>query len=295
MRTFGKDFYIEDEPEGRTLFVTSDWSEEAAKAVLRDGIDGLALGYAHGFRERDLRFLEGLPVRRLRVVARTLNDLEPIYSLAPTLEKLLLVTGSSSRVDVARLPELTDLEAGWGQIAETIHRAVKLESLYIEGYGERDLSPLLPIASLRHLVMKDRPYLETFDGLEALERLESLEIFLAPRLRDFAGLWHAPPSLRILDLGSCKGLTNLDFLAHVTGLVSLGIANCGLIESLAPIAGSSNLVKLFAYEDTTIEDKDLSPLLKLPRFALLAMMNRRGYRPSTGEIKEAIAGRPGGD
>jgi len=35
--------------------------------------------------------------------------------------------------------------------------------------------------------MKDRPYLETFDGLEALEKLESLEIFLAPRLRDFTG------------------------------------------------------------------------------------------------------------
>lgn len=221
-------------------------------------------------------------------------------SLPPTTAKRsaanasVTVTGAESRVDVARLPQLTDLEAGWGQIGETIHRANKLESLYIEGYGESDLTPLRPITSLMHLTMKDRPYLENLDGLESFVRLETLEILFAPRLRNFDGLWSAPPSLRKLDLSACRGLGSLGFLSHVTGLHSLGIVNCGLIASLGPIIDSLNLVKLFAYEDTTIGDKDLSPLLKLPRFALLAMMNRRGYKPSTHEIKKMIAGRPGG-
>ncbi|MCW2644074.1 MAG: hypothetical protein JWP07_183, partial [Pseudonocardiales bacterium] len=58
-------FLIEEHPEGRTLVVTGDWSDRAAK-VLRSGkADGLTLNYARGYRERSLDFLQEWPLRGL--------------------------------------------------------------------------------------------------------------------------------------------------------------------------------------------------------------------------------------
>ena len=132
-----------------------------------------------------------------------------------------------------------------------------------------------PVTSLKHLTMKDSPYRETFEGLETLEQPQSLDILFAQRLKDFSGLWHASPSLRVLDLEAYKGLTNLDFLSHITGLTYLGIGDCGAIASLGPVALNADLIKLIALDSTTIEDKDLSPLLKLPKSGSVSAVWRR--------------------
>ena len=53
-------FILENTPEGVNLVVTGDWSSKARDALSSGEADGLDLNYAKGFRERDLRFLEGL-------------------------------------------------------------------------------------------------------------------------------------------------------------------------------------------------------------------------------------------
>lgn len=89
-------FVIEETAEGRNLVVTGDWSAAAASALLRGSADGLTLNYARGYRERSLDFLQGWPVRRLTILARTIKDLRPVYRLASTLEALSVETSPAA-------------------------------------------------------------------------------------------------------------------------------------------------------------------------------------------------------
>src|SRR2546425_12695307 len=92
-------FDIDENPKGRTLVVTSDWTIETANAI-RAGVDGLTLNYARGYHERDLKFLDHLPVRRLNILARTIKDLTPVYSLAKSLEQLDIEIAPGIPVDL---------------------------------------------------------------------------------------------------------------------------------------------------------------------------------------------------
>src|SRR5687768_424496 len=92
----GRGYVIEDRPDGdQVLVVADDWSQDAATEVLR-GVDALELNYARGFRERNLNFVEGLPVRRLLVLSRTLKDVSPIEFLGNSLERLQLQVSPSA-------------------------------------------------------------------------------------------------------------------------------------------------------------------------------------------------------
>ncbi|XGX78366.1 hypothetical protein LQK93_01154 [Terrabacter sp. BE26] len=79
---------MEPRDKGVDLVVTGDWSRAAREALESVRADGLVLNYARGFREQPIDFIEGLPIRKLDLLARSVTDLSPVYSLAPTLEEL---------------------------------------------------------------------------------------------------------------------------------------------------------------------------------------------------------------
>src|SRR4051794_29161949 len=98
-------------PDGVDLIVTGEWSRQA-EACLREGhADGLILNYARGYRESSLDFLSGLPVRRLDILARSVADLSPVYSLAETLVALHVQTDPQATIELERLPHLQELSA----------------------------------------------------------------------------------------------------------------------------------------------------------------------------------------
>jgi hypothetical protein len=45
----GQGFVLEQGPEGTTLVVTGDWSDEQASILSSGEVDGLVLNYARGF------------------------------------------------------------------------------------------------------------------------------------------------------------------------------------------------------------------------------------------------------
>ena len=276
---------------GTDLVVTGDWSPATAKALSRGKADGLVLNYARGYRERNLEFLQDWPLRRIRILARTITDLAPVYRMAATLESISVITAPRAPLDLARLPKLTQLGAEWEQVESSIEAGGGLRDLYLGSYNPRDLTPLAQSTQLRSISMKDRPYIESLAGIDAFPLLEKLGIYLARGLSDLSDLASAsaPRHLRELQLESDRGITRLDEIGMATNLEFLNISDLRDIESLAPLGNLKLLDTLYAYETTRVADGDLTPLMKLPSLKDLRMMNRRSYSPSVGEVKARLS------
>lgn len=283
-------FTIEDGPGGLVVVVTGDWSRSAERALHRPEVTGLTLNYALGFRERNLDFIGEWPIRELSILARTIDDLSPVYRLSSSLERLDVQSSPNAAIDLGRLPWLTELGAEWPQIADTIEHAISLVDLFTMAYEPTDLSPLGRNQRLARLRFKHYPRLTSLDGIQLFPGLSELEVYGARRLTDFGALArsNAPHQIKRLTFQSCPGLTDLDALGSQPQLHSLGIAECGDIASLRPLSGMSMLSTLWAWGGTRIVDEDLSPLLDLKALRSIRMMSRRMYHPSIADVKRHL-------
>lgn len=286
-------FELEETSEGVDLVVTGTWSQPAAQTFRDSRADGLVLNYARGFRETGLELVAGLPISRLTVLARTIEDLTPVYSLASTLTDLSVVSSGRAALDLARLPRLRKLSASWPQVAASLPSARTVERLFLLEYDERDFAPLAQLDSLMSLRLKDYPGLVSLDGVEEFPWLAELGVFAARRLEDISALSRlASPILKQLELASCRTVPDLSAVADCPSLEYLNAANCGDFPSASPLAELHQLESLYLYESTRFVDGDLSAIAGLPRLRDLRMMPRSHYRPSVASIKAEIAARP---
>ena len=84
--------------------------------------------------------------------------------------------------------------------------------------------------------------------------------------------------LRSLTVNEGHKIHDLAPLAALEKLEVLNLTDCGELDSLAPLAGLRNLRAVaFAGEKTTLRDGDLSPLLELPKLAMVMFGGRRHY------------------
>lgn len=285
------DFVVEElAEEGRLLVVTGPWSAEAADAVASGVVDGLELNYARGYQEPDLSFLRPWPLRYLLVLDRSLTDLAPVSRLGATLVSLNVEAGPGVRADLSRLPRLRRLFACWDAVKDSFHSPA-LDTAALMEYDEPSLRPLAVQPSLRRLVLRVAPVLESLDGVDDISTLESLRVTEARELVDISAVSAARRSLTEFELQYCLGIESLDDVATLEQLRLLGVNACGRIHSIRPLAGLLKLRVFLAWESTRIMDNDLSPLLGLPQLAELRMRDRREYRPRVKEIKARLAGR----
>jgi Leucine-rich repeat (LRR) protein len=285
----GPSYRLELEDEGITLVVTDKWTNNISQLLADGRADGLSLNYAKGFKDTDLATLQDWPLRRLRLLARTAKDLEPISRLAGTLESLSVQTAPNAMLDLAAFPRLSHLGAGWGQIRSSISEAPQLCDLFILSYDEADLTSLRWNSSLKRLRFKDRPRIRSLNGVELLRSLDHLGVYLAP-LEDIESLGYGAPLLRELHLEACR-VRDLSPLASQRNLTFLNVSDCGEIDSLAPLKDLSQLTDLWLYGTTKILNNDLSPLLDLPHLRQLKMQSRRSYQPSVDIVKALCSSR----
>jgi hypothetical protein len=285
-------FVLEQSPEGTDLVLTGNWSAEAAACLEGGGADGLVLNYARGYRERDLRFVEALPIHRLHVLARSVSDLSPIYSLGDRLKSLRVQSDPSAIIDLDRLPELGNLSATWSQVHRSVGYAHQLERLTLLSFTEPDLTALSPLSSLTALVLKDYPRVRSLAGIEAFPWIVEIGVHLGRSLEDISALRSiASPALQTLQLPSCRNVVDIQAVASCPSLRFFDLAEGATIKSVAPLEGLSQLERLYLYGSTRISDCDLSPIARLPSLKDFRIQNRRGYSPSVKEIQDAIARR----
>jgi hypothetical protein len=272
-------------PDGTDLVVTGDWSQQAREMITTGLADGLVLNYAKGFRERDLRFLEHLPLKRLDILARTHAELDPIYSLAETLEDLNLQTAAVA-IDVSRFPRLLGLGAAWAQVRESVSGAPKLNDLFLLAYGDSDLLPLAGNVELLSLRMKDRPRVRSLEGVEYLTKLRKLTMPMA-RVSDLGPL-QSNLLLEVLDFSYCKQLTDLTPIEVLPKLTEIDFSECGDIATVRPLLRLPLVEQVYMWGSTDILDGDLAPIATLSRLRILRMTARKKYVPSVQSIKMAI-------
>lgn len=285
-------FVLERGNQGMDLVVTGEWSSAAREALESGRADGLVLNYARGFREQPIDFIEGLPIRKLDLLARSVSDVSPICSLASTLEELRVQSDPRAVIELESLPRLRTLAASWPQVRASILFAPQITDLALPSYSEPNLEPLSALTSLTSLVMKERPKLLSLDGVEAFPWLARLGVFSAPGLTDINALGRSrPPALQVLQLQSCKKISDITSVAGCASLQFFDLSEGGEIPSVAPLSELVNLERLYLYESTKVADGDLGPIARLPKLRDFRMQNRHGYSPSVKVIQDAIAHR----
>jgi len=272
---------------GQTEFVVlGPWTSKVEDAVLSETFDMLALNYALGFQARDLDFLDGLPVRSIAVLARTISNIEGLYRV-PNLQRLQLTSGARE-LDCDRLPYLRSLSAEWSEITRSIRYVSRdLEELWAGDYAEQDLAPLPELPRLTSLGAKGRVRLETLDGLaEISHNLAKLYVASGTRLQDVTGLAEVSATLVDLDIEDAKKVADWSPAMRCQKLEQLQLSECGKISTLRGIERATGLTRVDLHGSTTITDGDLTYLLRLPRLEDLRLVNRRHYVPSTREVRQ---------
>lgn len=269
------------------VVVTGPWTIDAAVPILSGEADRLVLNYALGFEERDLEFLRGLPVRQLVVIDRRIASLDPLGSLASSLELLHLTTDPELIIDLTRFPRLADVSADWRQVSSTVADCITLERLHVGSYSEPDLMPLASLTALRRLALTDHPRLESLRSVAAFTGLQSLGVYLPTRLAEIDELG-ACSELQELELEGARMLKSIDAIAGCAHLRSLNLSECGDLDSLSPLSGLTRLEIVQLLGSTKIMDGDLSPLTRLPHLRELRMQSRRHYRPTVAEIHAGL-------
>jgi len=278
-------FELRATSSGVDLVVTGSWSAAADDAVRSGKADGLVLNYALGYRERTLDFLYGLPLRRVEILARTLKDPTPLYSLGATLEQLRVQIGAD-RIDLRQLPHLRQLSAHWSQISETLATCGVLEYLLVLGYGGVDLTPLVENTRLETFVAKDRSAVKTLSGVESLGSLRHLDLSLSG-VSDLTPLAEVS-LLRVAEFESCGGIYDLSPLGTLTHLTAVNFSDCGPVESVRPLGLATGLQQIEMWGTTVVEDGDLVPIASLPELKVLRMRDRKHYAPQPSAIQVSI-------
>jgi internalin A len=258
------------------------WRDEYADVIEAHGLAVLSITV----RGDDLSFLARVPaLRGLVLNAGEVRDLSPVQALG-MLETLTLNTPAKPRMelDFGAFPLLERLRCYWNPGFESVFSCGRLETLWVFGPPDRDLSRFGAMAGLRRLELSQGRKLVSTAGAEDLE---FLGLYQQTAL---AELTHLPVGLRVLAVESCKKIDSIDAVAGLTGLQRLKVANCGDIASLAPLRGLTQLEEFLAWESTRVVDGDLSVLLALPRLRVLGMKERREYRPQVREIEKALPG-----
>lgn len=225
-------------------------------------------------------------------MARTHGDLEPVYGLAGTLESLRVQVDPRTPIELERLPLLRTLSASWSQIERSLRFAPHLQRLFLLSYTERDLGPLTVASELVSVVMKDRPHVQSLDGVEDLPWLAELGVHFAKDLQDISGLHRAgSPLLVTLQLTSCRKISDIVAVRACTGLTFLDVSEGSDIASVEPLSELVGLERLYMYGSTRALDGDLGPIARLPRLRDFRMKSRTSYSPSVKEIQATIAAR----
>lgn len=273
-----------------TLVVTGPWTDAIDEVLSSGQVRSLDLNSAKGFHSSDLERLGDWPVESLRILDRSVTDLAPLARVATTLQRLSIYVSVQVPLDLAGFPKLTTLAASWDNIEDSIGGAALLEDLYVGRYSGKNLMPFEHNRKLLRLAFKDRPRIETLDGLSSLSSLEHLAVHRAP-MADLAALATSGVSLRELHLTTFRTVTDWSPLSSQRNLRRLDISECGDVDSLAPIADLHELEELWMYGSTRIVDGDLRPLAALPKLREVRIQSRSSYNPPASEIHAICAER----
>lgn len=232
----------------------------------------------------DFRFLDEMPNLRgleCRMNISKKTDLAPVHKLKK-LKQLAWPARTTPELDFSCFPELEYLSYKHLPSTEGWETLSKLRVLRLSFSGDKDLKFLKSLKSLAKLEVADSP-LESMAGIENLDHLEKVEIFISPKLTDISSLAKCK-NLKYLYVDKTKRLTDFSPLAGSKSIENLNLLTP--IDSVDFVPRMKSLKDFFCHE---IISNDLSPLLQAKSLKHLEIYpEKRSYTPEVADIKQAL-------
>lgn len=255
--------------------IKTKWKDSLIDLLVNRDIRELELNIGKGWRGKNIEFLKELPhLRSLVIGDLTLELIEPIHYLHELIE-LELETYSDSPVNFNAFPKLTSCWFEWIKGSESLFDCRNLKSLGVNNYKKKSSEPFSRLMKLEQLALLNSP-VEDLAGLFELKHLKELRIARLSKITDL-GQISLLKELKILDIGTCKGIRSVSEVFFLGKLKALFLSNIGDIETLRGIESLTELEQLIFDESTNIVDGDLSPILSLKRLKKISFQNRRHY------------------
>ncbi|MBL8183413.1 MAG: hypothetical protein JNK51_00670 [Blastocatellia bacterium] len=255
--------------------IKTKWKDSLIDLLVNRDIRELELNIGKGWRGKNIEFLKELPhLRSLVIGDLTLELIEPIHYLHELIE-LELETYSDSPVNFNAFPKLTSCWFEWIKGSDSLFNCRNLKSLGVNNYKKKSSEPFSRLMKLEQLALLNSP-VEDLAGLFELKHLKELRIARLSKITDL-GQISLLKELKILDIGTCKGIRSVSEVFFLGKLKALFLSNIGDIETLRGIESLTELEQLIFDESTNIVDGDLSPILSLKRLKKISFQNRRHY------------------
>ena len=277
------DFIIDESLGVRTLVMHGEWSERVAAAINDEDCKGLVVNEWQGYRGRDLAFFDsGLAnITHLSILMSEVRALESLSSLH-SLKSLSVQIPDCPPIPVDDLIDLEDLTIIWSDSLESCLRQRRIKSLTIVGYTAQDLRFIRHREELRRLCLI-QPRLKSFVGLSELVACRELDLRsckIPIPSESFAYL----QNLRTLHLRSMRLSGSMQWICELPCLEELYLINCGCVDSLRYLEGST-IIKCLGVDGTTdVSDGEFQFINTLSNLKRLFVKRRRHYSPTKNRL-----------
>jgi hypothetical protein len=263
----------EDDVPG--IFVHGCWNDRILSFIKKNNIKGLYLNYARGWSGNDFSFLSKIPnLELLDIVNTPVKSLSVINNLIP-LKSLSISCHWEEKIDLSHLKNLERCFISHGSGAETVFSCPNLRYLYIDTFKLESFDGLQKLEKLEYLTIGNSNF-EDLSILNELKFLRKLVILNCRRLSALTGI-NLSSTLEWLTIDGSRKMSNMEPIETLSNLKVLNLSNNGKLVSIEPVVHLKNLEVFSFYGDTNILDGNLEPIEKLDNLSLLGFANRRHY------------------
>ena len=240
-----------------------------------EGIRGLYLNYARGFKCKNFKFLEGLEnLRLLNIIYPSVKSLSPVESLVG-LRSLSISCSWDEDLNLEPLSKLEKCFIGYSKGAESIFLCKNLKYLYIDEFKLKKWREIGSLRDLEYLTIGNSNFSE-ISNLGSMHNLKKLVLLNCRKLMSLEGVQNHE-SLEWFTLNGSRKVESIFPLSALRRLRVLQLSNNRDIETLAPIEQLHDLEALCFFGDTNILDGDLKALESLDQLSLVDFANRKHY------------------
>jgi hypothetical protein len=253
---------IEISPFGNNLMFKSGYTKDFVFTTLKERhLDGIKIN-TRWENLVDLSFLSDYQfLESLDIVGVRDFDFSFLLSLKK-LKKLSISIAGNNEIDLSNQTNLESLSIQWrkGKILG-VEKCVKITSLCLVDYSEKDFIPVSSLRSLEVLKVKTA-LVNNCDGLENLTKLKSILLGNCKKLSSLEGLGKLN-NVTSISFDLCPQIKNYDEIGNLHKLEDLQITDCKGVGSIKFIESLVRLEKLSLLGNTDILDGDLMPAKKV--------------------------------
>lgn len=276
------DYIIENGTYGKKLVLKTQWNCKISNFMKRNNIHELELNYSRGWKVENISFLQEVPFLKVLIfISNQINDISKIHELY-SLKKISLNEYSKNEVDFSQFPELEDCYLEWRPKAKSIFNSKSLKNIYIQNYKSKNIDDFSELRQLEELTIGNSP-IDDLSGLKKLTNLRKLCLYLFRKLACLTGIEYLN-NLSELEINNSKKFFEINEIGELINLKKLQLCTDGKIKSLKPLAKLEKLESFFFYEDTNIEDGDLTVLWEMDNLQNISFQNRKHYSHTREEF-----------